>query len=161
METKQLHNFLNYRKFAEPRLDEAMDRISPGTGWVFDTDGTPRLADLMSQRLLLDKQPTTEQSKALLGFRVECALRGDADFCFAFNGDLYLHAEGHPYRRLHWNETSLEWENVEIPFTEWMQIEAYVKALAPSEADRAAKAKEDMERLAGEMSKPAGPIKEG
>lgn len=142
-------------------MDATMQRISPEVGWVFDADGTPRLADFHTQRLLLDKQPTIEQNKALMGFRLECALRGDADFKFAHNGDLYLHAEGQPYRRLHWNDDSLEWESAEISFSEWREIEAYVKAQIPSESERAARAKEDMERLAGQMTKPDGPIKEG
>lgn len=155
METsKQLHDFVHYRRFAEPRMDEMMNRVSPGRGWCFDLDGTARLLDTENQRLLLDAEPTIDQQKCLAAFRLECYLRGRADFRFEINDALYNHEDGKKFLRYDFNADSISWTATELTLHDWVEAQTFAASQAPSDAERAARAKEDMERLEGLMRKP-------
>jgi hypothetical protein len=161
MTEKVLHDFLSFRKFAEPKMDEAMARIDPRVAWCFDYDGTPHLMDTEKQRLLLDQEPTIAQAKCLMGFREECRLRGCDSFRFEFNGELYCHQDGRPFQRYTWNENALEWKCEEIPFSLWNEVEQYIRAHTITEEDRAARAAEDMRRVSEGMGKkPTGKVEE-
>lgn len=148
------------RKIAEAHLDEMMALLNPSVGFTF-SGNTAYLADLQKQRLILDREPSEAEKAALLAYSVELQLRTGDGFEFEWDGQLYIHEPEKGYWRYTLDRQARKWNAEQLPLLDFITISNFVEKHTPSEADRAARAKEDMERLSGLMSKPAGPIKEG
>lgn len=149
------------RKLAEQHLDQMMHLLNPSIGFTFDASNTAYLFDIPRQRLILDREPNESEKAALLAYSLELQLRTQGSMEFEFDGAIYTHEPERGFWRYTLDRQARKWNAEELPLLDFIEIHKYVEAHTVSESDRAAKAKEDMERLAGEMSKPAGPIKEG
>lgn len=148
------------RKIAETHLDEMMAILNPRVGFTF-SGNTAYLADLQNQRLILDREPTEAENAALLAYSVELQLRTGDGFEFEWDGQLYIHEPEKGYWRYTLDRQARKWNAEQLPLTDYILISNYVEAHSVSEADRARRAKEDMERLAaGPMQKPMGKVEE-
>ena len=148
------------RKLAESHLDEMMALLNPAIGFTFDAGNTAYLADLQNQRLILDREPNESEKAALMAYAVELQLRTGGNMEFEWDGNLYIHEPEKGYWVYSLDRQARKWNTQELPLLDFIQISNFVEKHSTSEEDRAARAKEDMERIAGQMSKPAGPIKE-
>lgn len=149
------------RKIAEKHLDEMMQLLNPSVGFSLDLSNTAYLFDIPRQRLILDREPSEAEKAALLAFSVELQLRTGDGFEFEWDGQLYIHEPEKGYWRYTLDRQARKWNAEQLPLLDFIKISDFVEKHTTSEDDRAAAARADMERLAGEMSKPAGPIKEG
>lgn len=149
------------RKLAEQHLDQMMHLLNPSIGFTFDASNTAYLFDIPRQRLILDREPSESEKAALLAYSVELQLRTGDGYEFEWDGQLYIHEPEKGYWRYTLDRQARKWNAEQLPLLDFIKISDFVEKHTTSEADRAAAARADMERLAGEMSKPAGPIKEG
>ena len=144
------------RKIAESHLEEMMAILNPSVGFTF-SGKTDYLADLQKQRLILDREPNECEKAALLAYAVELELRTGGNMEFEWDGQLYTHEPEKGYRRYTLDRQARKWNAEQLPLLDFIQISNYVEAHTITDADRAARAKEDMERLAaGPMQKPMG-----
>lgn len=149
------------RRIAEQHLDEMMQILNPNVGFSFDAGHTAYLFDIPRQRLILDREPNEDEQKALLAYSVELHLRTGGSLEFEWDGQLYIHEPEKGYWRYTLDRQARKWNAEQLPLLDFIKIHEYVEAHTISEEDRAARSREDMKRLMGEMGKPAGPIKEG
>jgi hypothetical protein len=144
------------RKIAEAHLDEMMHLLNPSVGFTF-SGNTAYLADLQKQRLILDREPNESEKAALLAYAVELQLRTGDGFEFEWDGQLYIHEPEKGYQRYTLDRQARKWNAEQLPLLDFIQISNFVEKHTVSEADRAAAARADMERLeAGPMKKPTG-----
>lgn len=149
------------RKLAEQHLDQMMQILNPRVGFTFDAGNTAYLADLQNQRLILDREPNESEKAALMAYAVELELRTKGNMAFEHHGQIYTDEGERGYWRYTLDRQARKWNAEEVPLLDFIQISNFVEKHTPSEADRARRSKEDMERLAaGQMQKPDGPIKE-
>ena len=141
------------KKVAEARLDKVMAAINPNIGWTFSGQEA-FLLDIPRQRLILDRQPDEREKMALSAYQLEVLLRTSDQLEFEFDDKLYCHEYGGDYLRWSFNPDTVKWESEKLTLESWILIHNYAESRTPSDADRAARAKEDMERIAGAMSKP-------
>lgn len=148
------------RKLAEQHLDQMMQILNPRVGFTFDAGNTAFLADLQNQRLILDREPNESEKAALMAYAVELQLRTGGNMEFEWDGKLYIHEPEKGYWVYSLDRQARKWNAEQLPLQDFILIHNFVKEQTTSEEDRAARAKEDMERIAGQMNKPTGPIKE-
>lgn len=149
------------RKIAEKHLDEMMSAINPAVGFTFDLSHTAYLMDIPRQRLILDREPDEREKAALLAYSLELQLRTSDKLEFELDGSLYHRdREKGEYRRYYLDGTS--WKSEEISLMDFIKISEFAAKQTVSDADRATRAKEDMERIKDEMEKkPTGKVVEG
>lgn len=141
------------RRIAEKHLDKAMASLNPAIGFSIGPDGVAYLADLKNQRLILDREPTEAERACLLAYSTELQLRTSGQLEFELDGSLYHRdREKGEYRRYYLDGTS--WKSEELSLSDFIRISEFAAKETVSDADRAARAKEDMKRVEEMMKKP-------
>lgn len=147
------------RRIAEKHLDEMMASINPAIGFSIGADNTAYLADLKNQRLILDREPTEAERACLLAYSMELQLRTSDQLEFELDGSLYHRdREKGEYRRYYLDGTS--WKSEELSLLDFIRISEFAAKETVSDADRAARAKEDMKRIADVMEKKPDHVKQ-
>ena len=147
------------RRIAEKHLDEMMAAINPNIGFSIGADNVAYLADLKKQRLILDREPDESEKAALLAYSLEIQLRTSDNLEFELDGSLYHRdREKGEYRRYYLDGTS--WKSEVLSLLDFIKISEFAAKETVSEQDRAARAKEDMKRIADVMEKKPDRVKQ-
>lgn len=148
------------RRIAEKHLDEMMATLNPAIGFSIGADNVAYLADLKNQRLILDREPTEAERACLLAYSMELQLRTSDQMQFELDGSLYHRdREKGEYRRYYLDGTA--WKSETLSLLDFIKISEFAAKETISDADRAARAREDMERIKAEMENKPGKVREG
>lgn len=148
------------RKVAEKHLDEMMASINPAIGFSIGLDGVAYLADIKNQRLILDREPTEAENACLLAYSLELQLRTSDQLEFELDGSLY-HRDREAGKYTKYTREGTTWKAEDLSLLDFIKIQEFAQKETISDADRAAKAKADMERLKAEMELKPGKVREG
>ena len=147
------------KKVAEKHLDEMMASLNPAIGFSIGADNTAYLADLKNQRLILDREPTEAERACLLAYSAELMLRTSDQLQFELDGSLYHRdREKGEYRRYYLDGTA--WKSEDLSLLDFIKIQEFAQKDTISEADRAARSREDWKRLEDTAMKMPGKVKE-
>lgn len=147
------------RRIAEKNLDRMMASLNPAIGFSIGADNVAYLADLKNQRLILDREPTEAERACLLAYSQELQLRTSDQLEFELDGSLYHRdREKGEYRRYYLDGTS--WKSEVLSLMDFIKISEFAAKETVSEADRAARAREDWKRLEDTAMKMPGKVKE-
>lgn len=147
------------KKVAEKHLDEMMASINPAIGFSIGPDNVAYLADLKNQRLILDREPSDAERACLLAYSMELQLRTSDQLEFELDGSLYHRdREKGEYRRYYLDGTS--WKSETLSLLDFIKIQEFAQKDTISEADRAARSREDWKRLEDTAMKMPGKVKE-